>query len=78
MFVLSFSSYSIGDHSDRFYVEQIGDRALVRITRGLDNQTLDRETSEQYNVEILAIDKGMFICMEFSKVRYNFLGSLQI
>ncbi|KAK3086114.1 hypothetical protein FSP39_013724 [Pinctada imbricata] len=51
-------SYSIGDHSDRFYVEQIGDRALVRITRGLDNQTLDRETSEQYNVEILAIDKG--------------------
>jgi len=42
---------------------------LVKIQYGLDDQTLDRETSEQYTVQILAIDKGMYIqlylCISF-------------
>lgn len=53
--------FSIADHADRFYVEQHGDYCMVKIQNGLDGQTLDRETSDQYTVKVLAIDKGTVI-----------------
>ncbi|CAG2215989.1 unnamed protein product [Mytilus edulis] len=52
-------TFSIADHADRFYVEQHGDYCMVKIQNGLDGQTLDRETSDQYTVKVLAIDKGI-------------------
>ncbi|CAG2215276.1 unnamed protein product [Mytilus edulis] len=51
-------TFSIADHADRFYVEQHGDYCMVKIQNGLDGQTLDRETSDQYTVKVLAIDKA--------------------
>jgi hypothetical protein len=51
-------SFQIREHSDRFYVEQEGNQAHVKIQAGLDGQTLDRETNDQYSIQILAIDKG--------------------
>ncbi|XP_061162553.1 neural-cadherin-like [Saccostrea echinata] len=50
--------FQIREHSDRFYVEQEGNLAHVKIQAGLDGQTLDRETKDQYNIQVLAIDKG--------------------
>lgn len=50
--------YAIADYSDRFYVEQQKNKGFVKIQKGLDGQTLDRETSSKYTVEVLAIDKG--------------------
>ncbi|XP_033753809.1 LOW QUALITY PROTEIN: neural-cadherin-like [Pecten maximus] len=51
-------TFAIADYSDRFYVEQQGNKGFVKIQKGLDGQTLDRETSSKYTVEVLAIDKG--------------------
>lgn len=39
-------------------MEQQGKNGLVKIQRGLDGETLDRETSSKYTVEVQAIDKG--------------------
>lgn len=53
-----FISFQIREHSDRFYVEQEGNQAHVKIQAGLDGQTLDRETNDHYSIQVLAIDKG--------------------
>ena len=43
---------------------------MVKIQYGLDGQTLDRETSEQYTVQILAIDKGMYTTVSLYFILY--------